>query len=154
MKDAVITSLFLATLCLIYCPGLSAQSADFEADRTLTADVLGKTLYAKNTAEQEYCEFVIEQRNSGVLTNKVLYGAYRYAMKQEKGRRFTYFKAALENLSRREGIVMKNETPKASSWPAAFTLSGATTNTPATPTPSTATSSEKKPFAFFYRIFR
>ncbi len=128
-----------------------AQTSDFEADQSLTAEVLSKTLYAKTSAEKEYCVYVIEQRNSGNLTNKVLYGAYRYAVEKEKARRFIYFKTALENLSRREGLTMKNETPKTQTW-SPLTLVKTTSAAPAATPASTSSSTTKKPFAFLFRL--
>ena len=87
-------------------PAAVPSSAMQTAETVLDAEVLTMTLYAKNTSEIAYCDYVIEQRNLGNLTNKVLFGAYRYAMKQDESRRFTYFKQALQILCQREGLKL------------------------------------------------
>lgn len=76
----------------------------------LTADVLISSLFAKTPAEKDYCVFVVAKRDEKVLPNKILYGAYRYAVNKERDRRFTYFKLSLEKLCKDKKIVLNAPT--------------------------------------------
>ncbi len=133
------------------------QTNNFETDQSLTANILSKTLYTKTPEENAYCAHVIAQRNSGNLTNKVLYGAYRFAVQKEKSHRFIYFKTALETLCQREGLILEDmptdHAKKASVW-SPSTFFKATTSKPTQPSTSTVTSTAKKPFAFLFQLVR
>jgi hypothetical protein len=104
---AVIPALFLVFAQEESC---CAQNAAGEyGTEQLTADVLQKSLYAKTDEENAYCVFVVEQRDKKVLSNKILYSAYRYAVVKDKDRRFSYFKYSLEKLCKNAGVVLKQE---------------------------------------------
>ena len=64
------------------------------------------TLFARTAEEQRFCVYVIERRDAGTIPPRLIYAVYRKAMQQDRGRRFAYFRTALEILCRREGIVL------------------------------------------------
>ena len=105
---------------------LFAQKTVFvqNADTTLTADVLAKTLFAKTPAEEKYCENVIAARDAKILPNRILYSAYQYAMKKDKDRRFAYFQTAMTQLCKDAGVTLSTSTPakKTSFNPFSFLL--------------------------------
>ena len=103
---------FLALVSM--CGGtLFAQTTDFvqNAEETLTADVLAKTLFAKTPAEEKYCENVIAARDAKILPNRILYSAYQYAMKKDRTRRFIHFQAALAQLCKDAGVTLPTSPP-------------------------------------------
>ena len=105
-------ALILIGLASPYCNALFAQTAE----ATLTADVLIQTLYAKTAAEKKYCEDVVTARDAKILPTRIFYAAYRYAMKKEKGQRFTYFQTVLTKLCKDEGITLAATTPKKTAY--------------------------------------
>ena len=72
-----------------------------------TADVLKTTLFAKTIDEKRFCDYVIQKRDDGTIPTRLLYGVYQKAVTKDRGRRFAYFKAGLELVCKREGIVLK-----------------------------------------------
>ena len=96
------------------------QRNDGETEKYFTADVLISTLFARTAEERRFCEYVIQRRDEGTIPHRIIYGVYRKAMTQERHRRFAYFRAGLEIVCQREGIVL-NPT--------------ATRRTPGTPSP-------------------
>ena len=112
----------LALLGLVTACGSALFAND--AETTLTADVLAKTLYAKTATEKKYCESVIAARDAKILPNRILYSAYRYAMKKDKDRRFTYFQTALTKSCKEAGVVFPVAVPTKTSYnPFTFFLS-------------------------------
>ena len=69
-------------------------------------EILAKMLYAKNSEENAYCQYIIQQRDNGTLPEKIFYAVYRRAVEKEKSRRFIYFRTSIEILCKREGIVL------------------------------------------------
>lgn len=128
----------------------------------LTTDVLQKTLYAKTDAENNYCQFVIDCRSQGTLPNRILYAAYRYAMKKEKDRRFTYFQQSLVTLCKRENIVLENAPTTENGFFSFSSGKSAQTKAMITKANLTKTNAKapegekfyKKPFTFFSSMFQ
>lgn len=121
---------------------------DTNGGETLTADILKKKLYAKTETEEAYCDRIIQKRNEGVLPNKILYTAYRYAVDKDKDRRFIYFQKSLEKLCADAKIELSSEKPK-NNW---FTMSKTQTKTPrATAATKPKTHSINSFFNFFRR---
>jgi len=118
---------FLLFLVISACGnGLFAQNANStqSADTTLTADVLEKTLYARTVADKKYCEDVIAARDAKILPDRILYSAYRYAMKKDKDRRLTYFQTVLSKFCKEAGITLPSAEAKKTSYnPFSFLLS-------------------------------
>lgn len=83
------------------------QYAQNPADQRLTTDVLSKTLYARTPEQEAFLGKCIDLRDSGVLPDRILYTAYRYAMKKQKTRRYDYFKTALEKLCKENRITLE-----------------------------------------------
>ena len=105
-KTATLYRLF----CIIFALGFSAlcfaQQEVTDLDKYFTADVLKVTLFPRTIDEAKFCEYVIEKRNDGTIPPQILYGIYQKAMEQDRGRRFPYFKTALEIVCEREGIIL------------------------------------------------
>jgi len=117
---------FFFGLVLVCGLALFAQSADpaQNADAVVTADVLTQTLYARTAAEKKYCENVIAARDAQILPDRIFYSAYRYAMKKDKGRRFTYFQTVLTKFCKEAGVTLPTETTTKTSYnPFSFFLS-------------------------------
>ena len=97
---------------------LFAQSADptQNADSVVTVDVLTQTLYARTAAEKKYCENVIAARDAKVLPDRIFYSAYRYALKKDKSRRFTYFQTILTKFCKEAGVALPTETTTKTSY--------------------------------------
>ncbi len=96
--------LFALLVCVLtYWQGRAIAQ---DAETTLTAEVLAKTLYAVTPSEVQYCEDIINARNAGILPNKILFAAYKYAMKKEKDRRMVYFEIVIADLCKKQGIVL------------------------------------------------
>ncbi len=98
-------------LVSVFGSSLFAQNAD----GTLTADVLIKTLYARTAAEKQYCEDVIAARDAKILPNRILYAAYRYAVQKDKDRRFTYFQTVLTKFCKEAGVDINTDSSSSSS---------------------------------------
>ena len=98
-------SLFFLFILGFAAPCL-AQRSDGETDKLFNADVLISTLFARTAEEKRFCEYVIQRRDEGTIPHRIIYGVYRKAITQERHRRFTYFRAGLEIVCQREGIVL------------------------------------------------
>ena len=96
--------IFFAIVLGFAAPCFAQQGA--QPGSNLTADVLIMTLFARTAEEQRFCIYVIERRDAGTIPPRLIYAVYRKAMQQDRGRRFAYFRTALEILCRREGIVL------------------------------------------------
>ena len=107
----IVRRLFCFVLVLGFAVPCYAQG-NADIDRRFTADLLKMTLFAKTAEEALYCDYVIQKRDDGTLPPRILYGAYQRAMTKERNRRFIYFKAALEILCKREGIVLNPPSVK------------------------------------------
>lgn len=94
--------LALLGVASVFSCSLFAQTAE----TTLTADVLAKTLFAKTPTEKKYCENVIAARDAKILPDRILYAAYRYAMKKDKDRRFMYFQIVLPQFCKEAGVTL------------------------------------------------
>ncbi|GHT21266.1 hypothetical protein FACS189419_01890 [Planctomycetales bacterium] len=90
-------------------PAVFAQTSGFDTKNEITAAVLKKTLYAKNAAETAFCDDVIAMQDSGRLPKKILYGAYKNAVKKEKPKRFQYFQTTLSALCKSNKINLTTE---------------------------------------------
>lgn len=126
-----------------------APQVESSADSSLTVEILQMNLYAKTTAEKQYCEYVIEKRNEGVLPNRILYGAYRYAMKQDKDRRFTYFEMGLQKLCEESKIDLN-----ASQARKKYFFSTKPTTAPPEATKPSFNDATKSAFSSFFKLFR
>ena len=101
-------------LVSVYSVSAFAQATD--AETTLTADVLIKTLYARTAADKKFCENVIAARDAQILPNRILYAAYRYALKKDTDRRFTYFQTLLLKSCKEAGITLPTAAPTKTSY--------------------------------------
>ena len=102
------------TLIISFAIPCFAQQRGSGSDK-FTAEILKATLYAKTDEEKQFCDYVILKRDDGTIPHRLFYAVYQKAMTQERGRRFAYFKAALEFLCRQEGIVLYPKPTKTSS---------------------------------------
>ena len=98
--------LFSLILVLSFVTPCFAQQRGSEIDKWFTAEILKATLYAKTYDEMRFCDYVIQKRDDGTIPFRLLYGVYQKAMTKDRGRRFVYFKLALEFMCRQEGIVL------------------------------------------------
>jgi hypothetical protein len=78
----------------------------------LTSAILQNTLYAKNTDEVAYCDFVIRCNKNGTIPSRVLNFAYQNALTTERNQRFIRFQKNMEYICKREKINLKNEKIK------------------------------------------
>lgn len=147
MGCLAVFSLLILQCCEI---GLADQFSQFDTKggEALTAEVLKKKLYAKTGPEEAFCDRVILKRDQGVLPNKILYTAYRYAVEKETARRFIYFQKSLEKLCKDAKIdisTVSTEEQKGN-W---FTLTKAQTKTQ-----KSTTATKTNPFSSFFKVFR
>ena len=100
--------LFRQLLCCVLFLGFATpclgQPASGDINKNFTADILKATLFARTVSEKSFCDYVIQKRDEGVLPTQILYAVHQKAMKKDRGRRFVYFKTALEIVCKREGI--------------------------------------------------
>ena len=101
---------FFALFCCFAAPGFAQQNGN-DRDKLLTADTLKARLFAKTPDEKRFCDYVIQRRDNGTLPARLIYAVYEKAVTKDKGRRFAYFKSALEILCKQEGIALY-PTPK------------------------------------------
>jgi len=129
--------------CVLFLVGFAvpcfAQGSVSDVDRQFTADVLKSRLFARTVEDKQFCDYVIQKRDDGTLSERIFYGAYQKAMTKEQNRRFLYFKTALEILCEREGIALY-PTPQKTS--------------PTTPTKTTTTLPTVSSFSFVSSVFR
>lgn len=144
LGSALITGLIV----FLFPITLTAQMHDINSEGTITAEILRLKLYAKSEAENKYCDDVIKKRDEGVLPNRILVSAYRYAVQKEKTRRFIYFKTALERLCKEQKIELKAEKGKKQSY---FTI---TKPSAAPPKATTNSATATNPFTSFFRLLR
>ena len=102
----IVRQLLYSVLVLGFAVPCFAQQQVGDSDKRLTAVILKTTLYAKTDDEKDFCDYVIQKRDNGILPPRLLYGVYQNALTKEKGRRFAYFKSGLEIMCMREGIVL------------------------------------------------
>ena len=108
----IVRLLFGVALFLSVSAHCFAQQSTADIDQRFTAELLKTTLFARTAEEKRFCDYVIQRRDAGTLPTRLIYGAYQMAMTKDRARRFAYFKAALELLCRREGIVLNpNRSP-------------------------------------------
>lgn len=94
----------LAGLSLSLLPRIAPNAAlaqgflQSEEREPLTADVLCAQLYVKTPEEEAFVTRCVELRDQGVLPNRLLYTAYRYAVKKNKSRRYYYFRIVILRL--------------------------------------------------------
>ena len=98
------------------------QNNDAEINKQFTADVLKTTLVAKTPDEKKFCDYVIQKRDDGTIPARLIYGVYQKAIAKERDRRFTYFKAGLEIVCKREGIVLNSSSIKTQQTKPALSL--------------------------------
>lgn len=113
----------LTSTIFLFCASTElcrAEQYGSTGENMLTADVLKMKLYAKTEAEKEYCDFVIRKRNEKILPDRILFGAYRRAVQEDKGRRFAYFRRALEILCKEAKIDLKDTDEKKFSFSMTF----------------------------------
>ena len=70
----------------------------------LDAETLKVALRATTDEQARFIDDVVEKVEKGDVPEKMLYAAYRYAMKREPGRRVFYFRLCLVELAKRAGL--------------------------------------------------
>jgi len=116
MRTVILRQLLLFVLLGCFAATGFAQQRGSDIDKRLTADLLKARLFAKTPEERRFCDYVIQLRDNGTIPSRLLYAVYEQAVTKDKGRRFAYFKTALEILCKREGITLyptsgKSKTP-------------------------------------------
>ena len=106
MKTVILRQLLLLALFCCFTVTGFAQQKGSDVDKLLTADILKARLFAKTPDEKRFCDYVIQKRNDGTIPSRLIYAVYEQAVTKDKGRRFAYFKTALEILCKREGIAL------------------------------------------------
>ena len=106
LKTATLYRLLCMLSALGFAVSCFAQQTPTDLDKYFTADVLKVTLFPRTIEEMWFCDYVIQKRDDGTIPPQLIYGVYRKAMLQDRGRRFAYFRAALEIMCMREGIIL------------------------------------------------
>jgi hypothetical protein len=94
-------------LCLVLIFGFAVSCFAQQNNNRITAEMLKTNLYAKTPDEKKFCDYVIQKRDDGTIPVSIIHAVYRKALAQEKGRRFVYFKTALELVCKQRGIALK-----------------------------------------------
>jgi len=76
--------------------------------------VLKTTLFARTAEERRFCDYVIQRRDDGTIPARLIFAVYQKAMTKDRSRRFAYFRAGLEIVCKREGIVLNPAQVRAS----------------------------------------
>ncbi len=85
---------------------LPAQERKDSSEENLTPEIVCRTLYVRTTEEEAFVGKCFGLRDEGVLPNRILYTAYRYAVKKTKSKRFSYFKYTIVKLCRENNVVL------------------------------------------------
>lgn len=104
LRQPLFSWLFIL-ICCFAVPGFAQQRGN-DADKLLTVDILKTRLFPKTPDERQFCEYVIQKRDTGTLPSRLIYAVYEKAVTKDKSRRFAYFKLGLEILCKREGIAL------------------------------------------------
>ncbi len=102
---------FLQTLFLsagILCCGITTEIfAEEKKKEQITPEIMKKTLYAKTKKEEAYIEDVYQLYEKRIITQKIFYGAYQYALRKKNTTRMIYFSKSLEALCRMSKLNIK-----------------------------------------------
>ena len=98
---------FIARAFATLAFGAFALDAARASSGTLDADKLKAELRATTCAQAKFIDDVVDKVKKGYVPEKLLYTAYRYAMKKEVGRRVFYFRLCLVELAKRAGLKVK-----------------------------------------------
>lgn len=93
----------------LFCGGWLSDAVS-AAEDPLTAEKLKMDLRASTKKQEEYLDDVCEKRDEKIIPAKLVYAAWRYAMKKNKASRVIYFDKCLQILCSREGIKVKFKT--------------------------------------------
>jgi len=119
-ETMIARQLFCIALVFGFAVPCLAQGNASDTDQRFTADVLKTTLFARTAEERRFCDYVIQRRDDGTIPSRLIYAVHQKAMTQDRHRRFAYFRAGLEILCEREGIVLNPTQVRTSTTTSSF----------------------------------
>lgn len=98
---------FIARAVATLAFGAFALDAARADSGMLDADKLKAELRATTAAQATFIDDVVDKVQKGLVPEKMLYAAYKFAMKKEVGRRVFYFRLCLVELAKRARLKVK-----------------------------------------------
>ena len=98
---------FIARAVATLAFGAFALDAARAGSGMLDADKLKDELRATTAAQATFIDDVVDKVQKGLVPEKMLYAAYKFAMKKEVGRRVFYFRLCLVELAKRARLKVK-----------------------------------------------
>ena len=102
-RQFISTGVTIGTLFFVVGTGPEANAAADE----LSYEFLCMNLYAKTEAEKAYLKDIVDKMDDKTIPKKLVYTAYRYAMKKDKYKRIIYFNRCLVYLCGRANLKVK-----------------------------------------------